>query len=178
MKILMNKFYPNNVKWGEPNCNYLGSVIKEGREYDLGLWVSEDKSDMSWFFVQSEKTGDYQSGCLLQSNKLYYHVLKSKYNDHSVLPVIEVVRQSQLQKFLNKTVLKNFNFNIKYIYGSDICQFLIEGYKCKGITLYLKKNMIKLTDVIIIKANNKWCNKFFHKGKYYEASDIFLIEDT
>lgn len=177
MKIVQEKFYPNNVKWSEPNCFYLGSLTKDLFDYDLGLWVSQDKTSMSWFFVQSEDTGDYQSGIIFYKNKLNKSILKNKYNNNSSLPIIEILKLSQSNKFFNKCFIKDFNFNKTFIYDSDITSFLINPYKLCNITLYLNKNMKKLTNVIIIEAHNHWANRFFHKGKYYLPSDIFCIED-
>lgn len=176
MKILLEKFYPNNPKWGEPNCSYLGSLIKDGREYDLGLWESSVNNDKSWFFVQSEKAGDYQSGPILLDNKFYISLLKNKYNRGSSLPVIETVRQAQLLGFFKSTVLKNFNFTKEYVIHTDIVNFLVYPYRTKGITLYLNKNLTKLENVSIIQSPiSRWRNTFFHKGKYICSSTVKVI---
>ena len=36
-KISEDKFFPDNPKWKEPYITYLGSIVKDGNEYDLGI---------------------------------------------------------------------------------------------------------------------------------------------
>ena len=51
-KISEDKFFPDNPKWKEPYITYLGSIVKDGNEYDLGIWKSPKSTDMSWFFAR------------------------------------------------------------------------------------------------------------------------------
>ncbi len=176
MKTSVNKFYPNNPKWLEPYCNYLGSIVYEGINYDLGIWVSPCYKHKSWFFVQSEELGDYQSGSITYNNKLNTYILKNP-KHISRLPIIETVILAKRLGYFKKTILKNFNFNLKYLSNFDITRFLLCPYKTKNITVYLKKNFIKLQDVMVLEDPVlNWKNQFFHKGKYYSSSDILLIE--
>ena len=78
MKISSEKFFPENPKWNEPYITYLGSIVKDGLNYDLGIWKSPKSTDMSWFFVQSNKCGDYQSGAIFRNNKVDLHIFKNK----------------------------------------------------------------------------------------------------
>lgn len=178
MKISQEKFFPSNPKWSEEYIHYLGSIIKDSYQYDLGIWVAPGCKDVSWLFVQSEELGGYQSGSIVHNNTFNYQLLKSKYNDGSGLPVIETVIQAQLQNYFKKFHIRDLNFRGKYIFDTDINTFLIHPYKFKNITIYLKRNLTKLTDVIIIEADNHWNNTFFHKGNYYTYKDVLLVEDN
>ena len=177
MKISSEKFFPENPKWNEPYITYLGSIVKDGVNYDLGIWKSPKSTDMSWFFVQSNKCGDYQSGAIFRNNKVDLYIFKSKYNEDSTLPVIETVIQASRKGHFKETVLHNFNFNIKYIRDSDVINFLLDPYKLKGINLRINKNFSLVKDVIIIKnPKTKWGNMFYHKGKVIDPFSVLLIE--
>ena len=130
MKISSEKFFPENPKWNEPYITYLGSIVKDGLNYDLGIWKSPKSTDMSWFFVQSNECGDYQSGAIFRNNKVDLYIFKSKYNEDSTLPVIETVIQASRKGHFKETVLHNFNFNIKYIRDSDVINFLLVFCLC------------------------------------------------
>ena len=176
-KISEDKFFPDNPKWKEPYITYLGSIVKDGNEYDLGIWKSPKSTDMSWFFVQSNECGDYQSGAIFRNNKVDLYIFKSKYNEDSTLPVIETVIQASRKGHFKETVLHNFNFNIKYIRDSDVINFLLDPYKLKGINLRINKNFSLVKDDIIIKnPKTKWGNMFYHKGKVIDPFCIQLIE--
>ena len=177
MKISSEKFFPENPKWNEPYITYLGSIVKDGVNYDLGIWKSPKSTDMSWFFVQSNECGDYQSGAIFRNNKVDLYIFKSKYNEDSTLPVIETVIQASRKGHFKETVLHNFNFNIKIIRASDVINFLLDPYKLKGINLRINKNFSLVKDVIIIKnPKTKWGNMFYHKGKVIDPFCIQLIE--
>ena len=176
-KISEDKFFPDNPKWKEPYITYLGSIVKDGNEYDLGIWKSPKSTDMSWFFVQSNECGDYQSGAIFRNNKVDLYIFKSKYNEDSTLPVIETVIQASRKGHFKETVLHNFNFNIKYIRDSDVINFLLDPYKLKGINLRINKNFSLVKDVIINKkTKTKWGNMFYHKGKVIDPFSVLLIE--
>ena len=176
-KISEDRFFPDNPKWKEPYITYLGSIVKDGNEYDLGIWKSSKSTDMSWFFVQSNECGDYQSGAIFRNNKVDLYIFKSKYNEDSTLPVIETVIQASRKGHFKETVLHSFNFNIKYIRDSDVINFLLDPYKLKDINLRINKNFSLVKDVIIIKnPKTKWGNMFYHKGKVIDPFSVLLIE--
>lgn len=177
MKISLEKFFPDNPKWNEPYITYLGSIVKNGNEYDLGIWKSPKSTDMSWFFVQSNECGDYQSGTIFRNNKVDLHIFKSKYNKNSTLPVIETIIQASRQKHLKGTVLHTFNFNTEYILDCDVINFLLDPYKVKGINFRINKNFSLIKNAIVIKnPKTKWGNMFYHKGKIIDPFSIQLIE--
>lgn len=177
MRISLEKFFPENPKWNEPYIIYLGSIVKCGNQYDLGIWKSPKSKNMSWFFVQSNECGDYQSGSIFTNNKVNLNIFKTKYNEDSTLPVIETIIQASHQKHFKGTILNKFNFNIKFIKDSDIINFLLDPYKLKGINLRVNKNFSLIKDVIIIKnPKTKWGNIFYHKGKVIDPFCIQLIE--
>lgn len=177
MKISLDKFYPDNPKWNEPYISYLGSIVKDGNNYDLGIWKSPLSKDMSWFFVQSNECGDYQSGSIFRNNKVDIHIFKSEYNENNSLPVLETVIQAARQGHFKETVLHKVNFKIKYIRDCDVINFLLDPYKLKNINLRINKNFTLLKDVIVIKnPQTKWGNMFYHKGKVIDPFSVLLIE--
>lgn len=173
--IINEKFYPSNVKWTEPNIIYLGSTTKNEFDYDLGIWESPKNNSKSWLFVQSDRTGDYQSGPILIGNQLITsHLLNNRYE--TSLPIIETICLAQQQRFFHKTLIKDFPFRKKYLKEMDIISFLIEPFKTKDIIVYLKKNLTKLVVSIIVDKNQRWNNQFFYKGKFLNHNDILLIQ--
>ena len=46
MKIIQEKFFPNNPKWSEEYIHYLGSCIQNSNQYDLGVWIAPSGKDV------------------------------------------------------------------------------------------------------------------------------------
>lgn len=58
--------------WTEENhCHYLDSItLSDGTKYDVGVWVSEDKSSVSLTFLDSEDYTAYHSVTAYRQGKL------------------------------------------------------------------------------------------------------------
>lgn len=174
MNISSTKFYPNNQKWGEPYIHYLGSISINSVNYDLGIWMSENKADISLCLVQSEEVGDYQSGSIMKNNVIEQHTFRHIYA--SKLPVKETVLLAQEQGYFNHTPFKDFNFNQQYLLEFDITRFLLQPSKTEDIIVYLKNTMEKLNVSIKVDENQKWNNKFIYQGEEIYYNRIYLIE--
>lgn len=74
-KITQNKHFPTADNWMWNYCRYLGSIRDvNGRPYDLGIWISSDKLQISFAIVDGPEGGDYHSGNIYVDGVIQSHV--------------------------------------------------------------------------------------------------------
>lgn len=74
--VIQQKFFPEANRWMWNYCHYLGSVIIDNQQYDLGIQKSKDLDRYSFAIVYGSDPGDYISGIIYD--------FKSNLNPHII----------------------------------------------------------------------------------------------
>lgn len=123
MKVTQNKFFPQADDWMWDYCRYLGSIRStDNRSYDLGVWISPSKTEISFALVDGPNGGDYHSGSIYVDKIIQLNIfnwLKStNLTIHQV--AFELAQKAGLFKDMNHQIdLNNLNQ-----YHTDIYKFL------------------------------------------------------
>lgn len=122
-KVTQNKHYPQADNWMWNYCYYLGSIRdKDGRPYDLGIWTSADKKQISFAVVDGPVGGDYHSGSIYVDGIIQPHIFKWL-NNPNLIPHQIAFKLAQ-EKGIFKDTFHHVDLEKIDQYHSDIYLFM------------------------------------------------------
>lgn len=123
MKITQNKHFPEADTWMWNYCHYLGSIRdNNGKPFDLGVWVSQDKKQISFAIVDGPEGGDYHSGSIYVNNVFQTNILNWLSNPN-LFPHQVTFKLAQNKGFFEKT-LHHIDLNNLHKYHSNVSDFI------------------------------------------------------
>lgn len=122
-KVTQTKHYPQADNWMWNYCQYLGSVLDvDGRPYDLGVWTSSDKIQISFAIVDGPIGGDYHSGSIYVDGVIQSHIF-SWLKNSKLIPHQVAFKLAQ-QKGVFKNTLHHVDLEKINQYHTDIYKYM------------------------------------------------------
>lgn len=150
--IHQNKFFPNADNWMWNYCTYLGSITLENRNYDMGIWQSEDKTRYSFAIVDGNESGEYHSGSLFTDGVLESHIISWYKQNAALIYFITYFLAIEKGMFADCIIEKNLDELYTYhdmfkmnLNQGDIIEAYFEDKKVLDLTIVMRGNYIDET---------------------------------